>query len=77
MRACSNWMAGADTSVRVSRQTLHELERLRRVFDVQTADETIQKLIRERRSKALSRIFGNSKGASSPFTEADRLDSHY
>jgi hypothetical protein len=70
-------MSGAETSVRVSRDTLHELERLRQVFDTRTADETIRKLIRERRSRVLDRIFGSAKGKLAPFTEADRLDSHY
>jgi len=42
--------------VRVSRQTLLELERLREVFHTRSADETIQKLVRERRSRALHRM---------------------
>ena len=63
--------------MRVSRVTLHELDRLRKVLDTRTADETIRKLIRERRSRALDRTFGIAKGKLSTFTEADRLDSHY
>jgi hypothetical protein len=70
-------MTGAETSVRVSRDTLHELERLRRVFATRTADETIRKLIRERQTRALDRIYGIAKGKLAPFTEADRLDSDY
>jgi hypothetical protein len=70
-------MSGAETSVRVSRSTLHELERLRQLFDTRTADETIRKLIRERQSRVLDRVFGIDKGRLAPFTEADRLDSHY
>jgi len=69
-------MSGADTSVRVSRETLEQLEHLRQAFNVRTADETIRKLIRERRSRSLARIFGSGKGIVTPFTEADRLDSH-
>ncbi len=63
--------------MRVSHQTLQELERLRQAFKVQTADETIRKLIRERRSRALDQVFGSGKGVVKSFTEADRLDSHY
>jgi hypothetical protein len=68
-------MASADTSVRVSRETLKELERLREVFHTRSADETIRKLVRERRSRALDWIVGSGKGVVSPFTEEDRLDS--
>jgi hypothetical protein len=77
MPACTKTMSGADTSVRVSHQTLRDLERLRITFNVRTADETIRKLIRERRSRAITRIFGSGRGVVKPFTEADRLDSHY
>jgi len=69
-------MSGAETSVRVSRETLRDLEHLRVTFNVRTADEAIRKLIRERRSRALDRLIGSAKGLPS-FTEADRLDSHY
>jgi hypothetical protein len=69
-------MAGADASVRISRATLRDLEQLRMTFHVRTADETIRKLIQERRSRALDRLFGSAKGLA-PFQEADRLDSHY
>lgn len=68
-------MSGAETSVRVSRETVRDLEHLRTTFGVRTADETIRKLIRERRSRALDRLIGSGKGLPR-FTEADRLDSH-
>lgn len=70
-------MGGASTSVRVSHETLRELERLRRAFQVQTAEETIRELIRERKFRSLARLFGSGKGVVAPFTEDDRLDSHY
>lgn len=70
-------MAGADTSIRVSRSTLRDLERLRTALQTDTAEETIRKLIRERRSAALSRMLGSGKGRIRPFTEADRFDSHH
>lgn len=69
-------MASAVTSVRVSRQTLVELERLRTVFEAHSADETIQKLIRERRSLALRRLLGSGKGTVSKFGEEDRIAAH-
>jgi len=70
-------MSGADTSVRVSRETLRDLEQIRAAFNVRTADDAIRKLIRERRSRALERLIGSGKGKLHRFTEADRLDSHY
>jgi hypothetical protein len=70
-------MATAETSVRVSRETLRDLERLREVFHTRSADETIRKLVRERRSRALDWMKGSGKGIVSPFTDDDRYDSHY
>lgn len=69
-------MASAETSVRVSRQTLVELERLREVFQTRSADETILRLVRERRSKALGRMLGSGKGVVSSIAEEDRLVAH-
>jgi hypothetical protein len=69
-------MAAADTSVRVSRQTLEELERLREVFHTRSADATIRKLVRERRSRALQRMLGSGRGGISRFTEEDRIATH-
>lgn len=63
--------------MRVSRETLRDLEQIRVAFNVRTADEAIRKLIRERRSRALDRLFGSGKGKLHRFTEADRLESHY
>ena len=70
-------VSGADTSVRVSRETLLDLEQIRVALNVRTADEAIKKLIRERRSRALDRLIGSGKGKLRRFTEADRLESHY
>jgi len=69
-------MAVANTSVRVSRQTLIELERLKEVFHTCSADATIRKLVRERRSRALHRMLGSGQGSLSNFTEEDRLATH-
>ena len=70
-------MSAANTSIRVSRETLRDLEALRRTFDTATAEETIRKLIRERRSAALTRMIGSGRGRVKAFSEADRLESHY
>jgi hypothetical protein len=75
MRGCISSVNGADTSVRVSRGTLRELERLRVTLQARTVDETIRRLIRERRSLALARISGIGKGVVTRFTEGDRLES--
>ena len=69
-------MSGASTSVRVSAETLHELEYLRKTWHVTSADETIRKLIKERRAKALTRLQGSQKHLP-PFQEKDRLVTHY
>lgn len=66
-------MSAANTSVRVSSETLDRLEELRSIFGTRTADETIQKLLRERRSLALRRMLGSGRGVVSKFTEEDRL----
>lgn len=73
MRACICRMAVAESSVRVSRHTLAELERLREVFHTGSAEETIRKLVQERRSRALTRMIGSGKGTLSKFREEDRL----
>ncbi|MDE1879353.1 MAG: hypothetical protein KGI89_02275 [Euryarchaeota archaeon] len=63
------------TSVRVSRATLRDLEHLREVYHTTTAEETIRRLLKERRSRALDKLQGSWKRVG-PFTEADRLESH-
>ncbi len=70
-------MSAADTSIRVSRETLRDLERLRQTFRTDTAEATIRRLIQERRSKALARMFGSGRGQITPYTEADRLASDH
>jgi hypothetical protein len=68
-------MAGADTSVRVSRETVGELERLRLLWHTRTADETILKLIKERRKRALGALLGSGRGGP-PMIDSDRYDAH-
>ena len=77
MHACLSTMSVANTSIRVSHQTIRDLERLRQAFHAQSAEETIRQLIRERRSAALARMLGSGKGRTRPWSEADRLESHH
>ena len=74
--AYASGMALAETSLRVSRETVRELARLQELWNTRSADETIQKLVRERRMRAVAALFGSAKGLS-PFSEDDRLQSHY
>jgi len=60
------------TTVRVSRNTLEMLERLRKKFKVGSLDEAIQALIRQRRRMVVNRAFGVDKNRIRPFTEEDR-----
>ena len=63
----------ADSSLRVSKQTVAELERLREVFHTGSAEATIRKLVQERRAYALRRMIGSGRGRLSGFREEDRL----
>lgn len=65
-------LAGSDTTVKISRNTLSELERLREEFSAKSIDETVRVLIRERRRRLLAGVFGSDKGRLSSFTEEDR-----
>lgn len=69
-------MGAAETSIRVTRKTLIELGHLGEVLQTGTVDQTIQRLIRERRSRALAWLYGRGKGAVRRFTEADRIEAH-
>jgi hypothetical protein len=69
-------MVEGSASVRVSRKTLNQLERLRTVFHTRTADETIRKLIADRRGRAVNRLFASGKGRATAFSEEDRLATH-
>jgi len=77
MRHASVGMGAAATSVRVSRDTLEELERFQRTLKTRTADETIRRLMHLKRKELADLAYGSLKGRVSAFTEADRLDSHY
>ncbi|MCI4347713.1 MAG: hypothetical protein L3J97_03730 [Thermoplasmata archaeon] len=70
-------MSGALTTMRVSRETLDELERFQRVLRTKTADDTLRALMRIKRKELIDRAFGSLKGKVSRFTEDDRFDSHH
>ncbi len=65
-------MAASDTTVKISRNTLSELERLREEFNAKSIDETLRALIRERRRKLFATVFGSDEGRVTPFSEAGR-----
>jgi metal-dependent HD superfamily phosphatase/phosphodiesterase len=64
----------AATTVRVSRDTLAELERFQRVLQTATADETIRAVLKMQRAALIGRLSGSLKGRVTRFREADRLD---
>jgi hypothetical protein len=67
-------MALSDTSVRVSRTTLSELERFRGAIQVKTLDEAIHSLLILRRKELVAQIYGSAPGVRR-FRESDRVDS--
>ena len=62
----------ADTTVKISRDTLSNLERLREEMKARSIDETVMALIKSHRRKILAGIFGVDKGRVKPFTDEDR-----
>jgi hypothetical protein len=68
-------MGAAVSSVRVSRETLEELERFRQYTHAKTADEAIHLALKFKRRELLRLAAGSMKGRLTPFTEADRVDS--
>ncbi|MGA3297039.1 MAG: VapB-type antitoxin [Candidatus Bathyarchaeia archaeon] len=64
-------MASA-TTVKVSRTTLNELERLRNQLKAHSLDEAIRALIQKHRAELLRKALGVDRGTIHPFTETDR-----
>ena len=62
----------ASTTVKVSRNTLTELEKLRDQLNAGSLDEAIDTLIRRHRIATLRAALGADRGKVKPFTEADR-----
>ena len=69
-------MATAETSVRVSRSTLSELERFQSAIRVKTLDDAIRSLLNLRRKELVAQIYGSAHGVR-PFRESDRLDTDH
>lgn len=62
----------ASTTVKVSRNTLTELEKLRDQLEVHSLDDAIRALIRRHRVATLRAALGADKGKVGAFTEDDR-----
>ena len=60
------------TTVKVTKETLAELEKLRDHLDAGSLDEAIAVLIRKHRAAVLDAVLGVDKGKVKPFTESDR-----
>ena len=65
-------MASSDTTVKISRDTLSDLERLKEELEAKSLDETVRVLIKGHRRRLLAGAFGVDKGKVKPFTEEDR-----
>jgi hypothetical protein len=62
----------SDTTVKISRDTLSNLERLKEEMNARSIDETVMALIKSHRKKILTGVFGADKGRVRPFTDEDR-----
>ena len=60
------------TTVRVSKNTLEMLERLREKMKVRTLDLAIRLLIVRQRKRMIDEAFGLDRGRIKPFSEEDR-----
>jgi len=58
--------------VKVSRDTLSNLERLREEMKARSIDETVRALIKSHRRKILAGAFGADKDRVRPFADEDR-----
>lgn len=65
-------MASSGTTVKISRDTLSELEHLREELKAKSMDETLRLLIKGHRRKILASAFGLDRGRIKPFGEEDR-----
>jgi predicted CopG family antitoxin len=62
----------ATTTVKVSRTTLAELEKLRDKLQTRSLDDAIKALIKKHRQEVLRDAFGSDRGKIKPFAESDR-----
>jgi predicted CopG family antitoxin len=63
---------GPVTTVKVSRNTLAELEKLRDRLKSRSLDEAIRALTKKHRQEVLRDAFGADRGKVKPFTKRDR-----
>ena len=64
------------TTVKVSKATLSELEKLREQLNARSLDEAIRSLIKRHRLQLLQVALGADKGKIRAFTEEDRGEDH-
>ena len=62
------------TTVKVSKETVRKLAALQLSLRTGSLDETISRLITDRRKKVLDSVFGSDRSKSRKFTEEDRLE---
>jgi hypothetical protein len=62
----------ATTTVKVSKTTLTELEKLRDQLKARSLDDAIRSLIKRHRLQLLQESLGADRGKIKPFTEKDR-----
>jgi len=65
------------TTIRVSKNTLKILEKLRQKFGAKTLDETLRLLVIQYRKQKLEEVFGVDHGKIKPFLEEDRGEDRY
>lgn len=65
-------LASTNTTVKISRDTLSHLERVREEMKAKSLDETVRELIKSHRRRILAVAFGVDKGRVKSFTERDR-----
>lgn len=58
--------------MKISRETLSQLERLREEMKARSIDETVMALIESHRQGILAAVFGADRGRIRPFKEEDR-----
>jgi len=63
---------GSATTVKVSKGTLQELEKLRDKLGAPSLDQAIRTLIKRHRHDVLREAFGSDRGRVGHFTEEDR-----
>jgi hypothetical protein len=60
------------TTIRVSKKTAEALENVKENLNAKNLDDTIQSLLKDRRSMFLKQVRGIDRGKLKPFSEADR-----